>query len=234
MTSPGVDLSVVLPAIDEAQSLRLLLPALKEQLDPLAVSYELLVVDGGSRDGTAAVAAGHGAQVFGQREPGLGGAYAAAFARARGAFVLTMDADGSHGPAEVPRLWRRRGEADLVIASRFVTGGAADMPCLRYWASRLLNGITRLGLGLPARDASSGFRLYRREAVVGLPIETRDFSVQQELLARVAARGGRCLEIPFHYLPRTGGRSKASFVAFAASYLRMFALVRRLRRQNGK
>ncbi len=224
-----LELSVVLPALDEEASLAALLPALKARLAAMAVSYELVVVDGGSKDRTAAVARERGADVIRQELPGLGGAFAAGFARARGGHVLVMDADGSHSPDDLPRLWERRGDAEIVIASRFVPGGAADMPRGRYWASRLLNAFTRLTLGLPARDASSGFRLYRRSAIAGLPIETRDFSVQQEVLARVLAAGGRCVEVPFHYLPRRGGESKASFTRFARSYLKMFALVRRLR-----
>ena len=225
----AVELSVILPAINEAESLTLLLPALKAELGRLSISHELLVVDGGSRDDTAKVSREHGATVMGQELPGLGGAYVAAFRRAQGEFVLTMDADGSHGPADFHKLWAERNRAELVIASRFVPGGAADMPRLRYWASRLLNAITRRGLGLPARDASSGYRLYRRSAVTALTLETRDFSVQQEILARMLAAGARFTEVPFHYLPRVGGESKASFVKFARSYLRMFALVRRLR-----
>lgn len=226
---PAPALSVVLPALNEEVSLGVLLPALKLQLARLEQPYELIVVDGGSKDRTAEVAAGHGAAVIGQEKPGLGGAFIAGFALAQGEFVLIMDADGSHAPEDVPRLWQRRTEADIVIASRFVPGGAADMPRLRYWASRMLNAFTRRTLGLPARDASSGFRLYRRAAIANLPIETRDFSVQQELLARVLAAGGRCVEVPFRYRPRIGGESKASVTRFARSYLKMFALVRRLR-----
>jgi dolichol-phosphate mannosyltransferase len=224
-----MDLTVVLPAIDEAESLRLLLPRLKLALRGLGVTYELLVVDGGSRDATAAVAAEQGARVIRQTAEGFGGAYLAAFPQAKGAYVLTMDADGSHDAGDVPRLWERRAQADVVIGSRFVAGGSAEMPPLRYWASRLLNAVTRLGFALPARDASSGFRLYRKDVLVDLPIETRDFSVQQETLARVLARGGRCVEVPFHYRPRVGGRSKAGFLRFAGSYLRMFRLLSGLR-----
>jgi dolichol-phosphate mannosyltransferase len=142
-----------------------------------------------------------------------------------------MDADGSHDPEDLPRLWERREDADVVIASRFVEGGAASMPAWRYGLSRLLNAMTRLGLGLPARDASSGYRLYKRAALEGVVPESRDFSVQQELLARVLARGGRCLEVPFSYRPRVGGESKASLAGQARSYLRTFALLRRLRRE---
>jgi dolichol-phosphate mannosyltransferase len=224
-----MDLTVVLPAIDEAESLRLLLPRLKVVLGGLGLTYELLVVDGGSRDGTATVASGLGARVLRQTAEGFAGAYLAALPTAKGDYVLTMDADGSHDAADVPNLWAKRREADVVIGSRFVPGGSAEMPALRYWASRLLNAVTRLGFGLPARDASSGFRLYHGSVLVGLPIETRDFSVQQEMLARVLARGGRCVEVPFHYRPRIGGRSKAGFIKFFGSYVRMLRLLRGLR-----
>jgi dolichol-phosphate mannosyltransferase len=226
----ALDLSVVLPVLDEEMSLRVLLPALKDRLAEEGVSFELLCVDGGSKDGTAAVAAEHGARCWRQTRPGFGGAIAEGLSEAKGEWAMTMDADGSHSPDDFPRLWRERESAEVVIGSRFVPGGSSDMPAYRFWLSRLLNSITRLGLGLPARDASSGYRLYRRSSVSGLPIEARDFSVQQEVLGRVLAAGGRHLEVPFSYRPRIGGESKASLVKFASSYLKMFLLLRRLRR----
>jgi dolichol-phosphate mannosyltransferase len=226
----SLDLSVVLPVLDEQTSLRALLPALRAALEKEGPAYEILCVDGGSQDATAAVAAENGARCWRQTRPGFGGAIAEGIGQAKGTWVLTMDADGQHDPADFPKLWARREEAELVIASRYAAGGSAEMPAYRLWLSRLLNAITRLGLGLPALDASGGYRLYRRAAVAGLTLEARDFSIQQELLARVLAGGGRFLEVPFLFRPRVGGESKASVVRFASSYLKMFLLVRRLRR----
>lgn len=228
------ELSVVLPALDEEGSLRTVLPRLRAAFGRLGVRGEMIVVDGGSRDGTAAAAFSEGARVLAQRGPGFGSALREGLLAARAPWVAVLDADGSHPPETLERLWARRGEAELIIGSRFCAGGSAVMPLSRLVLSRLLNGATRL-LGLPARDASSGLRLYRadlaRAACAGSAAP--DFSVQQELLAGVLEAGGRVLEVPFRYEPRLGGRSKASAQRLAPVYLRLLARLAR-RRSSGR
>lgn len=213
-----VELSVVLPAINEREGLRQLLPRLKAALAALGISYEIVVVDGGSRDGTREAAEAGGARVLAQRERGFGNALREGFEAASGERILVMDADGSHPPEAIAALWGKRDEADLVAASRFCAGGATRQSRARYWLSRALNAATGLLLGLPLDDASSGFRLYRVEMVRGLPALPRDFSAQQIILAAVLGRGGRVAEVPFQYAPRIGGESKARVWRWLLSY----------------
>ncbi|TME50389.1 MAG: glycosyltransferase [Chloroflexi bacterium] len=96
---PGCALSLVIPALNEAESLDRVLPELKQALVALGPTNEIIVVDGGSRDGTHEIVRKHGARLVSQTLPGFGGAYRAGFAQARGEYVLTLDADGSHDPA---------------------------------------------------------------------------------------------------------------------------------------
>src|SRR5882757_480583 len=151
-----MQLSVIVPALNEAGNLTGLLPVLHDVASRLTKDYELIVVDGGSQDGTADVAAKQGARVVRQTEPGYGGALKAGFATAQGDYVATMDADFSHRPEFLRRLWNVRDRAEVIIASRYVEGGRADMPWSRYLLSRILNGFFSRGLSLPYRDLSSG------------------------------------------------------------------------------
>jgi dolichol-phosphate mannosyltransferase len=225
----SMELTVLLPTLNEGSHLAGLLAQVQAAAAELTGDYEVLVVDGGSRDGTVAAAEAAGARVQRQRGPGFGSAIREGLASARGRWVLAMDADGSHPVRYFRELWSRREGSDLVIASRFVPGGSATMPWHRYQLSRLLNAVVRLTLGLSIRDSSSGFRLYRREALDGAPLSAENFSIQQESLAHLLARGGRAAEIPFCYEPRLGGTSKARILAFGISYLRLLARLRRLR-----
>ncbi|TMG34681.1 MAG: glycosyltransferase [Chloroflexi bacterium] len=136
---PGCALSVVIPALNEAASLDQVLPAVEAALTSLKISHELVVVDGGSTDKTQEVVRRHGARLVTQKLPGFGGACRAGFEQSRGEYVLTMDADGSHDPSFVGDLWTARGKAEVVIASRYVPGGAAFMP---GWRS-LLTGLAQ-------------------------------------------------------------------------------------------
>src|SRR5438270_6998815 len=226
---PGCALSLVLPALNEGENLDRMLPELKKALVALGPTYEIIVVDGGSRDGTQEIVRKHGVRLVTQKLPGFGGAYRAGFEQARGEYVLTLDADGSHDPAFLKDLWQARTQGDVVIASRYVEGGAAEMPAWRLGLSRVLNVAFGRGLSLPVRDLSSGFRLYRRAVLRALELKATDFDVLEEILIRALAAGYRVREVPFRYRARLAGRSHAKLLKFAVSYLRTFVAMWRLR-----
>jgi dolichol-phosphate mannosyltransferase len=223
------DLSVIIPALNERENLELLLPALRETLAGLGVHSEVIVVDGGSRDGTAAAAAHRGARVVDQHSPGYGGALAAGFAAARAPYVVTMDADLSHRPIFLEEFWRHRDRAEVLIASRYVAGGRADMGAARRILSQLLNRTYRRVLSLEIQDLSSGFRMYRRETLAGLVLVAQDFDVLEEVLIRVQAQGWHILEVPFHYMARGSGRSHARLMAFGWAFLKTLVRMWQLR-----
>src|SRR5467141_588107 len=229
MALPGCALSLILPALNEAQNLDRVLPELKKALADLGPTHEIIVVDGGSTDGTQDVVRKHEVRLVTQKLPGFGGAYRAGFEQARGEFLLTLDADGSHDPAFLSDLWKARGEGDVVIASRYVPGGAAEMPAWRRLLSRILNITFGRGLSLPVHDLSSGYRLYRGAILRELELKATDFDVLEEILIRVLAAGYRVHEVPFRYRARVSGRSHARLVRFAISYLRTFVAMWRLR-----
>ena len=221
---------MVIPALDEGPNLALLLPRLREQLESMHLRHEVLVVTCCVDPLTAGAARESGARVLEQPERGYGVALRKGFDDARGEYVLTMDADLSHNVAFIRDLWPARTEAELVIASRYVPGGKAEMPLRRYVLSRVLNWFFAIGLRLPARDLSSGFRLYNAAALATSPGTGRDFDVIPELLVRLYTAGFRVKEVPFEYAPRRHGSSNARVFAFGVAYLRTFWALRRRRR----
>jgi len=228
MSSVSPELAIVIPAWNERENLELLLPALRETLAGLGVAAEVVVVDGGSEDGTREAALRRGARVVGQEVRGYAGALLAGFAATKAAYVVTMDADLSHRPLFLESFWQRRDEGEVLVASRYIAGGRADMGWFRRLLSQILNRAYRRTLSLPLRDLSSGFRMYRRDVVTGLTLEARDFDVLEEILIRVHAEGWRIIEVPFHYMARGSGRSHARLVkfgwAFAKTLVRMWRL----------
>lgn len=222
------ELSVVIPAAAEGPNLAVLLPWLNETLGALDIAWEVLVVVRDEDAATATAVRDGRATLLRQETPGYGGALRTGFARAAGDWLLTMDADLSHPPVFAADLWRARHTAEVLIASRYVRGGAARMPLGRSLLSRLLNGIFAAALGLPIRDLSSGFRLYRREVVAETAAASTatNFAVLQELLVHAAAAGWSIAEVPFAYAPRRHGSSNARVLAFGLEYA---ASLRRLR-----
>lgn len=214
------DIAVVIPAWNERENLDLLLPALKEVLDELGLVSEIVIADAGSGDGTREAAERRGARVVVQQERGYGGALLAGFAATSARYIVTMDADLSHRPVFIFDLWKYRDLAEVLIASRYVEGGKADMGRGRRILSYILNRTYGIALSMPLRDLSSGFRMYRREALDGVNLLSRDFDVLEEILVRVHAEGWRILEVPFSYMARGSGSSHARLFKFAFAYLR--------------
>ena len=224
-----IDLSVVIPALDEGENLALLLPQLREVLETLDARTEIIIVTQRPDRATVEAAADAGARVVEQLERGYGGALLTGFASAKGSHVLTMDADLSHPPTFVHELWKRRHQSPITIASRYIAGGTAEMPRVRYVLSRTLNALFNRGLSVGVRDLSSGFRLYDTAVIRHQSYEGRDFDILQEILVRALAEGWRIQEVPFAYAPRKHGGSHARVFKFGRAYFRRFWSLWRLR-----
>jgi len=211
---------VVLPTYNEATNL----PDLTLKLLALPLrNLSVLVVDDASPDGTGQIAEGLAARAGGRirvirrrAKLGLGTAYLAGFesAIAIGADVIVqMDADFSHSPDYLPEMVSRLGEHDVVVGSRYVEGGKLDQ---RWEYGRVLlsawaNVYARALLGIRARDATAGFKAWRRETLLGMNldrIQSNGYVFQVEM-AYVAQRlGYDVLEIPIYFEDRRIGHSK--------------------------
>ena len=182
-----IELSIVLPAYEEAGSLRQLLPILKESAQSLTSSYEILVVDTQEpRDDTPALCATLGVTYLPRRGGDLyGDAVRTGMASARGRWIMMMDADGSHNPRIFPQLWQHRHEFDLVIASRYVRGGETENPAILIFMSHVVNIIFRVVLNLKCYDVSNSFRLYQGNDVRSLQLECNHFDIVEEILVKL-------------------------------------------------
>jgi dolichol-phosphate mannosyltransferase len=225
----AIDVTVIVPALNERENIIIAIPQIRKIVEKLGITAEILIVDGNSSDGTREAAEALGARVVVQKERGYGGALLAGFAEARSQYIATMDADLSHPPEFLEQFWRCRNSADLLIASRYVPGGKAEMSVTRYLLSRVLNFTFAKVLSIPLRDMSSGFRLYKREIVAGLKLESSDFDVLEEILVKAYNEGWQVRELPFHYMPRASGRSHAKLLKFGWAYLTTIVRMWRLR-----
>jgi len=229
MQAKPCDIAIAIPALNERENLELLLPSLWAVTKRLGLMAEIIVVDGGSADGTQLAAEQLGARVVTQQERGYGGALLAGFAAASAPFVVTMDADLSHQPVFLEDFWRLRSDADLLIAARYVPGGSAEMGAVRRVLSLVLNRTYSRVLALPVRDVSSGFRMYHRDVLETLDLQARDFDALEEILVKVYVRGGRVREVPFHYQARQTGKSHAKLIKFGWAFSKTLFRMWRLR-----
>ncbi|MGY2076354.1 polyprenol monophosphomannose synthase [Blastococcus sp. SYSU DS0828] len=230
MIAPSV--CVCIPTYEERESLPRTLAAVRRAVP----GAHVLVIDDNSPDGTGAVAeeiAGRDPKVRVLHRPGkagLGPAYVAGFrwALAQGFDVVAqMDADGSHRPEDLPRLLTALAEADAVLGSRWVPGGAVrNWPRSRELLSRTANRYVRSALRLPLRDATGGFRAFRRHALERVELDSlqcEGYCFQVDVARRLVAAGLRVTEVPILFLDRELGASKMSGRIVREALLRVTA-----------
>jgi dolichol-phosphate mannosyltransferase len=217
---PGIGrVLVVVPTYNEAENVRIIVGRLRRAVP----AVEVLVADDNSPDGTGRIAdelAAADPRVHVLHRPGkqgLGAAYLAGFAWAREQgydAVVEMDADGSHAPEELPLLLDAAREADVVLGSRWVAGGkVVNWPLHRLLLSRCGNLYTRVALGMPLRDATGGYRVFRMAALDKLDVDSvasQGYCFQVDLAWRAYRNGFRVVEVPITFAERERGASKMS------------------------
>lgn len=211
---------IVLPTYNERDNIEVFLRSVRE----IDVPVDVLVVDDGSPDGTAAAARaladelGDIAVLERDEKKGLGSAYRAGFDRVLSDdydVVISMDADLSHDPAAIPTMLALiEAGADAVIGSRYVRGGGTtDWPTHRRLLSKWGNAYTRAALRLSANDCTSGYRAYRSSALRTIEptnTEAEGYAFLTELVRRLDRCGASIIETPIIFRDRERGKSKMS------------------------
>ena len=213
------EIVVVIPTYNERENIERVVEAVLAQ--PLDLS--ILIVDDNSPDGTGEIAdrmAEGDARVEVLHRPGksgLGTAYRAGFRHAleRGAqYLFEIDADFSHNPDDIPRLYAAAREADAAVGSRYVRGGGCENWSLSRWMiSRGGNLYTKLVARTRTVDATSGFRCYTRRVLETIPLDrvtSQGYAFQIEMTFVAEALGFRVVEVPIIFTDRRGGESKMS------------------------
>lgn len=235
---------VIIPTYNEAENIETIVSRLRRSV-PAA---HVLIADDHSPDGTGrladtlAAADDHVHVMHRLGKEGLGAAYLAGFAWGLecGYDVLVeMDADGSHQPEQLPRLLDALTDADLVLGSRWVKGGrVVNWPRSREVLSRGGNLWTRLALGIGLRDATGGYRAFRRETLLGLGLDdvaSAGYCFQVDLAWRAVKAGFRVVEVPITFVERQYGDSKMSrkIVAEALLLTTAWGVAHRARQVKG-
>jgi dolichol-phosphate mannosyltransferase len=206
MISPP-HLSAVVPAYNEIANLEPLLEELCAALESTGQSFEIVLVDDGSADGSPEWMLGRAAldprivPVLLERNAGQSTALAVGIGRARGAVIVTLDADLQNDPADLPRLLAALENADVVSGIR----QDRQDDWLRRFSSRVANTTRRAVLGDPVTDIGCSFKAYRREALEGLPLFV---GAHRFLPALCVFRGARFAEVPLRHRARRHGTSK--------------------------
>ena len=221
-------LSVVMPAYNERKTIR----EIVQRVLAVPIEKEIVIVDDGSTDGTRDILRELDGKdgvrvVFQPHNQGKGAAVSTGFRHATGDVVIVQDADLEYDPMEYMKLLApiEQGHADVVYGSRFLGGGARRV--LYFWhtvGNRFLTLASNMFTNLNLTDMETCYKMFRREVVASMTIESQRFGIEPEITAKVARRGYRIYEVPISYYGRTYEEGKK--IGLKDAFQALYCIVR--------
>jgi dolichol-phosphate mannosyltransferase len=223
-------ISIILPTYNESGHIGQLIKSIIAELKKSKVTYEIIVVDDNSPDGTSKVVQKISQKntsvrlIVRKKERGLATALLTGIHASKGQYVLLMDTDFSHPPSYVALLAHevRNNGVDVVIASRYVKGGSMKSEAHRYYLSKALNRFLGIILGVKTKDLTGGFFIIKKSVLKGLPLEKIFIGYGDyffNLIYALEKRKCKRMEVPFRYEPRKTGSSKTHIIRAGFSYI---------------
>ena len=221
-------LAIAIPAYDEFENLSFLIPEIISAVGNIATQKTeiIIIVKFDESDFVISSISNLGATVI-RRHPSntFGDAIRTGllYCENKFEFLIFMDADGSHSPTTITKLWKKINEAnaDVVVASRYTDGGSSANSFAEIQMSKLLNRIYGIVLGIKVRDVSTNFKIYRVETIRGIKLQCSNYDIVEELLLKVSRKkkSFQAFEIPDHFSERRFGESKRKLTLFIISYV---------------
>ena len=209
----ALTVSVVIPCLNEEQSIQSCVQAARRVLEDHEINGEVVVADNGSEDDSAALATAAGARVVHEERRGYGSAYLAGFAAAKGTYIITADADQTYDFKEIPRFVASlENGADMVIGNRMNNIVPGAMPWLhRYIGNPILSGFLNLLYRSGVHDAHCGMRAIRRNTLPKLQLRSTGMEFASEMVVRAVKEELQIAEFDIEYHPREGESKLSSF-----------------------
>lgn len=218
-----MNLSIVLPAYEEAENLKILLPQIKENMEKYNIEHEIIIVDAMQlNDNTREVCEKNNVKYL-NRENGdnYGDAIRTGIKNAQNEYLLIMDADGSHSPYELKKLIDECSENDIVIGSRYIKNGKTENNFILILMSWMVNVAYRLCLKIKVKDISNSLRIYRTQDIKSIELESDNFDIVEEILIKLCFKNKnyKIKEVPITFRKRKEGESKRKLGKFILSYI---------------
>ena len=201
-----MQISVLLPAYNEGENLKNLIPQIKQELEEENINYEILIVDSMNKtDGTEEIAKENNVKYY-HRENGdnYGDAIRTGILKAQNEYLLVMDADGSHSPKELKKLIKDCPNYDIIIGSRYVKNGKTENNIMLIFMSWMVNIAYRVCLKIKVKDISNSLRIYKTEDLKKLDLESNNFDIVEEILIKLCLfnKNYKIKEVPITFEKR--------------------------------
>ena len=244
-----MQISVLLPAYNEGENLKNLIPQIKQELEEENINYEILIVDSMNKiDDTEEIAKENNVKYY-HRENGdnYGDAIRTGILKAQNEYLLVMDADGSHSPKELKKLIKDCPNYDITIGSRYVkigvvlffifrNNGKTDNNIMLMLMSLIVIIAYRVCLKIKVKDISNSLRIYKTEDLKKLDLESNNFDIVEEILIKLCLfnKNYKIKEVPITFEKRKQGKSKRKLGKFILSYIKTMQKLIKIRRKTLK
>ena len=221
--SNNIKVSAIIPSYLEEENLRIIIPRLKNEMQKLGNDYEILVIDAmHAMDYTEDVCKNNNVTYLNRTNGNnYGDAVRTGITNANGEYIIFMDADGSHSPEFINKLYSYKDDYDVVIASRYIAGGATDNNRILILMSWVVNIVYSIVLNLRCKDVSNSFKLYRGDLLRNLNLYCNNFDIVEEILFKLKKINNnlKIKEVPFSFKKRMFGETKRNLFLFMISYI---------------
>jgi len=221
-------ISVVIPSYNEEGNIEELVGEVVKVMD--GRKYEIIVINDNSTDRTGQIL-DKLKKRFGMLEVvhrcgkrGVGFSLRQGFSRAKGDVIVTMDADLSHNPKDIPRLLDAlvKNDADIVLGCRYCCGGGMEADFRRKIISGLFNLMARVFFRLEVKDITTGYRAHKKKVIEMLDLRAGQFDVHIEIPLKAIKKGYKVIEVPIIYRKRHSGKSKLDYKEAGPEYIKTF------------
>ncbi|MEM1582444.1 MAG: glycosyltransferase family 2 protein [Candidatus Bathyarchaeia archaeon] len=208
-------ISVIIPAYNEEETIGYVIEETTKVMDSLGLPYEIIVVDDGSIDRTRERAGNYKVKVLSNGvNRGKGYALRKGFRNAQGNIIITIDADGSHNPEEIPLLIKPiLNGADIVAGSRFLGNGKDHTPKLHLFGNKLINTTIMVLTRKLITDSQTGLRAIKKEVLQKINLESDRFEIETEITVKGLKNGFKYQEVPINCRRRENGKSRIRIIS---------------------
>lgn len=219
-----MSLSIILPCYQEEENLRVLLPEILNVVKDMGMDYEVIVIDTINVNNVCKSICAQNNVLYVNREGSntYGDAIRTGIKKARYDYILVMDADGSHNPKDIKKLYENiLLNNDVVIGSRYIEGGNTNNNVVLKSMSYLLNMTYRVIFNLKINDISNSFKIYKRSQLQSIRTSCKNFDIVEEILIRLKTKYNniKIKEVPIEFSKRKYGKSKRNLLVFIVSYI---------------
>jgi len=214
-----MDFSVVIPSYNEYKNLKILIPKINKTFSNYNFSYEILIILKHNNNIKPKSICNNVVRVFRKNDNSFGSALKTGIFESKGDYIITIDADGSHNPEELEKIFDVYKNYDLICFSRYVIGGDTQNQFILKFMSLALNLIFKYSFDLKIKDISNNFKIYKSSLLKKLKLNSKNFDIIEEIIIKLSRnRKISLIEIPSNFHSRGYGKTKRSLVLFMISF----------------